>query len=211
MFTLISATPSPFARKVRIALAEKRLPFALATEVPWHSTTQTPKFNPLEKLPILVFGDGTSIYDSSFILDFLELKYPQIPLLPANIDGVIAAKQLDVLCNGVCDALVLLFFERAREDGKRSAEWMARQTRKIAGGLREIARLVGNREYAVGDSFTIGDIAAATAVGYIDVRYPELEWRKQYPDLASHSERMEMRPSFKNSKPAVQKITEKVV
>jgi len=201
MFTLISATPSPFARKVRIALAEKQLPFALVTEVPWHSTTQTPIFNPLEKLPVLILEDGSAIYDSTFILDFLELKYPQIPLLPADANGIIAAKRLDVLCNGICDALVLLFFERARDEGKRSMEWMARQNRKIT----------GTREYAVGDRFTIGDIAAATAVGYLSVRYPDLQWRTDYPNLAGYSDRMEMRPSLRNSFPSAQAITEKVV
>jgi glutathione S-transferase len=211
MFKLISATPSPFARKVRIALAEKGLPFELLTEVPWDGTTQTLKFNPLEKLPVLILEEGSAIYDSSFILDYLELKYPQPPLLPGDADGIIAAKRLDVLCNGVCDALVLLFFERMRDQGSRSAEWMSRQQRKIDGGVREIARLVGTREYAVGDRFTIGDIGAATAVGYINVRYPEMPWRKSYPNLASFSDRMEQRPSFKSSIPVAQKISDKVV
>ena len=211
MLKLISATPSPFARKVRIALAEKGLPFELLTEVPWNSTTQTPRYNPLEKLPVLILDDGSAVYESSFILDYLELKYPHPPLLPADVDGIIAAKRLDVLCDGVCDALVLLFFERMRDEDKRSAEWMARQQRKIAGGVREIARLVGTREYAVGNRFTIGDIGAATAVGYINVRYPEMRWREDYPDLAAFSDRMEMRPSLKNSAPYAQKIADKVV
>jgi glutathione S-transferase len=80
MFKLISATPSPHARKVRIALAEKGLPFELKTEVPWDSTTSTPKYNPLEKLPVLILEDGSSVYESSFILQYLELKYPETPL-----------------------------------------------------------------------------------------------------------------------------------
>ena len=79
MYQLISATPSPYARKVRIALAEKSLPFELLTEVPWDSTTSTPRYNPLEKLPILLLGDGTSVYESSYILQYLELKHPQVP------------------------------------------------------------------------------------------------------------------------------------
>lgn len=161
--------------------------------------------------PVLILADGSAIYESSFILDYLELKYPHPPLLPADIDGIIAAKRLDVLCNGVCDALVLLFFERMREEDKRSQQWMARQQRKIAGGVREIARLVGSRDYAVGDRFTIGDIAAATAVGYISVRYPEMRWREDYPSLASFSERMEMRPSLQASVPVAQQIADKVV
>ena len=76
MYQVISATPSPYARKVRIALLEKGIPFELLTEVPWDSTTSTPKYNPLEKLPVLVCADGTSVYESRFILEYLELKHP---------------------------------------------------------------------------------------------------------------------------------------
>ncbi len=84
MLRLISATPSPYARKVRIALAEKGLPFELQTAVPWDSSTTTPRHNPLEKLPVLLLEDGSSVYESSYILQFLELKYPQVPLVPRD-------------------------------------------------------------------------------------------------------------------------------
>lgn len=211
MFRLISATPSPFARKVRIALAEKGLPFELMTEVPWDGTTSTPQYNPLEKLPVLILEDGGSVYDSSHILEFLELKHPEPPLLPREPDGILAAKRLDVLCNGVCDALVLLFFERMRGEAQQSPQWMARQRRKIDGGVREIARLIGTRDYAVGGRFGLGDIAAATAVGYVSLRDPDMPWRAQYPDLAAYSDRMERRPSFQASVPVAQKMTDKVV
>jgi len=86
MYRLISATPSPYARKVRLALAEKAIAFELITETPWDKTTVTPRYNPLEKLPILLLEDGSSIYESSFILEYLELKHPSPPLVSANID-----------------------------------------------------------------------------------------------------------------------------
>ena len=113
MLKLISATPSPYARKVRIALAEKQIPFDLVTEVPWDKTTMTPKYNPLEKLPILILDDGSSVYESSYIMQWLELKHPETPLLPTDVDGKLAARRLEVLCDGVCDAFVLSFFERS--------------------------------------------------------------------------------------------------
>ena len=210
MLQLISATPSPYARKVRIALAEKGIAFELLTEVPWNDTTSTPKFNPLEKLPVLIFEDGSSVYESSYILQYLELKYPTPPMLPADVDGILAARKLEVLCDGVCDALVLTFFERMRGDGA-SPEWTARQRRKIDGGVKEMARLVGKGDWAVGDRFSLGDIAAGTLVGYMTVRFPEFSWRTQYPNLATLSDRLEQRPSFKNSVPCAQKITDKIV
>ena len=210
MLQLISATPSPYARKVRIALAEKGIAFELLTEVPWNDTTSTPKFNPLEKLPVLILEDGSSVYESSYILQYLELKYPTPPMLPADVDGILAARKLEVLCDGVCDALVLTFFERMRAEGA-SPEWMARQRRKIDGGVKEMARIVGKGDWAVGDRFSLGDIAAGTLVGYMAVRFPELPWRTQYPNLAALSDRLEQRPSFKNSVPSVQKISDKIV
>ena len=210
MLQLISATPSPYARKVRIALAEKGIAFELLTEVPWNNTTSTPKFNPLEKLPVLILEDGSSVYESNYILQYLELKYPTPPMLPADVDGILAARKLEVLCDGVCDALVLTFFERMRGEGA-SPEWTARQRRKIDGGIKEMARLVGEGDWAVGDRFSLGDIAAGTLVGYMTVRLPELPWRTQYPNLAALSDRLEQRPSFKNSVPYAQKITDKIV
>ena len=181
---LISATPSPYARKVRIALAEKGLAFELITEVPWNEDTRTPLYNPLEKLPILLLEDGTSVYESHFILEYLEVKHPAPPLLPTDPDGALAAKRLQVLGDGVCDAFVLLFFERMRPADQRSASWMARQQRKIEGGVREIERLIGTRQWAVGDSFGLGDITVRCTLAYLDVRWPEFDWRGSYPNLA---------------------------
>jgi glutathione S-transferase len=211
VYKLISATPSPYARKVRIALAEKCIPFELITEVPWNSATATPKYNPLEKLPVLLLDDGTSVYESRFILEYLELKHPAPSLLPPDIDGILAAKRLEVLCDGVCDALVTTFFERLRPQEHQSKEWTARQRRKIDGGLREIARIIGTRQWAVGDRFGLGDIAACTVTGYVSVRFPDIDWRGQYPDLAAYTDRLSERPSFKDTMPYPQKITDKVV
>lgn len=210
MLKLISATPSPYARKVRIALAEKGLPFELITEVPWDNTTTTPRHNPLEKLPILLLEDGSSLYESSYILQFLELKYPQVPLVPADVDGWLAARKLEVLCDGVCDAVVHSFFERMRASGA-SPEWLARQRRKIEGGVAEMAKIVGSRIWSVGDRFSLGDIAVGTAVGYLSVRFQEFPWRTLHPGLAEFSARIEQRQSFKDTVPYAQRITDKVV
>lgn len=208
---LISATPSPYARKVRIALHEKGIPFELQTEVPWHAATATPQYNPLEKLPVLILDDGDAVYESRFILEWIEAKHPEPSLLPEDVDERLLARKLEVLCDGTCDAFVLMFFEKMREESRQSAEWIARQRRKVDGGVREIARLVGDRDYAVGDRFSLGDIAAGTVVGYLSVRWPDYAWREQYPSLAAYSDRMERRPSFRTTVPSPQNITEKVV
>jgi glutathione S-transferase len=211
MYTLLSATPSPYARKVRIALIEKGIPFTLKTEVPWDATTETPKWNPLEKLPVLITEAGQGIYESRFILEWLEAKHPTPPMLPDDLDERLAARQMEVLADGVCDAFVLHFWERHRAPEQQSAEWLARQRRKIDGGLQEIARRIGTRRFAVGDRFGLADIAAATVVGYLSVRWPDLNWRGAHPDLAAYADGMERRPSFVASRPVPQKISDKVV
>jgi len=212
MMKLISATPSPYARKVRIALAEKDLPFQLITEVPWNSTTQTPQYNPLEKLPVLIFEDGSSVYESRFILEVIEARWPQPSLLPTGgIEQVLAARQVEVIADGICDAVVLLFWERHRPAEQQSAEWIARQRRKVDGGLRALAGIAGDRAWVVGDRFGLADIAAGTVLRYLEVRFPEQPWRRDHPNLAALSDRLEQRPSFAATVPVPQVISDKVV
>ena len=111
MYRLISATPSPYARKVRIQLAEKRIPFELVTEVPWNNDTQTPQFNPLEKLPILICESGETVYESRFVNEWVEFQHPDPPLMPKEKDSILLTKRFEILADGVCDACVLVFWE----------------------------------------------------------------------------------------------------
>jgi len=210
MIQLISATPSPYARKVRITLFEKDIPFELVTEVPWDSTTKTPKYNPLEKLPVLIMADGTSVYESHYILEYIEVKFPdQKPMLSKDIDERLFAKKVEVIADGMCDALVLLFFEKQRE--APSEEWQARQMRKVEGGFKALAEWVGSKEFMIGGTFGLADVAVGSVCGYVDVRWPEHPWRKMYPNLAAYYERLSERKSFKDTVPVGQKINDKIV
>lgn len=209
---LISATPSPFARKVRIALAEKGLAFELQTEVPWNDDTSLPQHNPLEKLPVLLPDDGGEpLFQSSYILEWLERRHPEPPLLPRDDDGILAAKRLEVIADGVCDAVVLILFERMRGEGRVSETWIARQSRKVEGGVAALAAAVGTKPFAVGDRFGLADIAAGSALGYLGVRYPQLNWRDAHPGLARYADGLFERPSFAATVPVVQPIRDRVV
>ncbi len=212
MMRLLSATPSPYARKARIALAEKGLPFELVSEVPGNADASAPRHNPLGKIPVLILDDGTTVYESRLILEWLEVKHPRPPLFPADPDELLAAKRLEVLADGVCDAFVLLFWERRRPEAHRSLPWMDRQTRKIEGGLREVARLVppGSR-HCVGDRFGLADIAVGTMLGYLLARFPELDWTAAHPHLADLHARLSERPSFAATVPVPQRIEPGVV
>lgn len=218
---LISATPSPYARKVRIALAEKGIPFELQTEVPWNSTTRTKDYNPLEKLPVLLIAgpDGVQIakavYESHHIMEYLEVKYgaPHYPTLVSDdADERLAAKEVEVVADGMCDACVLRFFEKMREAPRQSPEWIARQMRKLDGGMKYLASQVQpGQQYMVGGKFGLADIAAGAVCGYLDVRFAEYPWRAEYPRLAEYVDRLNARASFKETVPSPQKISDKIV
>ena len=208
---LISATPSPYARKVRVALAEKGIPFELLTEVPWNDDTTLPRHNPLEKLPVLIPDEGEPLYQSSYILEWLERRHPEPPLLPRDDDGILAHKRLEVIADGVCDAVILILFERMRPVAGQSEPWIARQQRKIHGGVAALASAVGTRRYALGDRFGLADIAIGSVLGYLGVRYPTMDWRGTYPDLAAYADGLFDRPSFAGSLPLAQTIRDRVV
>lgn len=111
MLTLISATPSPYARKNRIALLEKSIPFSLRSEIPWESGTETPQHNPLEKLPVLLFDDGAApVYESWLIQEYIVVKYagrgPR--LMPEGADEGLRARRVQVVADGGCDAMVCM-------------------------------------------------------------------------------------------------------
>ncbi len=205
MYKLLSATPSPYARKVRIALKEKGVPFELVTENPWNSDASTPGYNPLGKLPVLILADGGTVYDSAYILEWLEVRHPSPALFPADPEQRLAARRLEVLCDGVCDAIVLWLMESLRPEAQRSLPWQARQARKIEGGLAEMARLLpSDAQFSVGDAFGLGDIAIGTMLGYLDGRYPVLNWRPLYPALSERFERLHQRASFRETMPVPQ-------
>ncbi|WP_158808830.1 glutathione S-transferase N-terminal domain-containing protein [Beijerinckia sp. L45] len=208
---LISATPSPYARKIRIALAEKGIAFDLMTEVPWNDDTSLPQHNPLEKLPVLLPDGGEPLFQSSYIMEWLERRYPEPPLLPADDDGILAHKRIEVIADGICDAVILIMFERMRPQGHQSEPWILRQKRKIDGGVAELARLIKRGPHAIGDGFGLADIAAGSALGYLGVRFPEKDWRTAFPDLATYADRLFARPSFAGTTPVAQTIRDRVV
>lgn len=211
MMKLLSATPSPYARKVRITLAEKGLPFELLTEVPWNADTATPRHNPLEKVPVLILDDGTTYYESRFILEYLEIKHPDPPMFPKDPDEFLAAKRLEVLMDGICDAAVLVIFERQRAEELRSAPWEERQMRKIEGGFKEVDCLVPEEGFCVGNRFGLGDIAVVSLLDYIALRLPDIRWQDAHPNLVAFQKRMADRPSIRDTVPHVQQIDQAVV
>jgi glutathione S-transferase len=203
---LVIASPSPYARKARVVLNEKGIAHEIIMDLPWAEGTVAPANNPLGKIPILLTDDGEAIHDSSVIVQYLELVHPEPPLLPTDPAGRLEHRKIEVLADGICDAIVLTALEGNREPELQSVDWVARQRVKIVAGLKRLAELLGDKTWFLDDRMGIADIAAACALGYIGVRAGDIKWRDKHPNLAAFSDRMEARPSFKISAPYSQPI-----
>ncbi|KAH7355507.1 glutathione S-transferase domain-containing protein [Pyrenochaeta sp. MPI-SDFR-AT-0127] len=217
--TLMSATPSPFARMNRIALALKSIPFTLKNEIPWESTTETPQYNPLEKLPILIFPDGRPpVYDSAHIQEYIVRKFADRgpKLITGDLDQDLEIRQIVVLSEGCLDAIVINRFESRREEAVRSKPWMDRQNRKIDGAMRAFDDMVSGRknagkEYLVGDDLTIADIAVICTIGFIDFAGMRPEWKTKYATLANWFDKLDARKEFEETRPVMFDLKETVV
>lgn len=113
-----------------------------------------------------------------------------------DIDQRLFAKKVEDVADGICYALVLLFFEKQRAQGVESEGWKARQMRKVDGGFRALAEWAGDKEFMVGGMFGLADTAAGIICGYVNVRFSEYPWRSRHPNLAKYIEGLSKRQSF---------------
>ncbi|KAJ8109496.1 hypothetical protein OPT61_g7417 [Boeremia exigua] len=214
--TLISATPSAFARMNNIALQLKGIPFTVQNEIPWESTTNTPKYNPLEQLPILLFPDERPpVYNTAYVQTYIVEKYADIgpSLLPGNLDDNLLAKQIVALSVESLDAVVLCGWDMRRKQEQRSQKWIDRQLRKIDGALRAFNDYVvaaEGRPYVLGTEITIADIGIVCAVDSIQFTEIRTEWKTQYPALAEYFARLDQLEVFQDTKPIMFDLTEEV-
>jgi glutathione S-transferase len=198
---LIASQTSPYARKVRIALAEKKIEYQMVEESGWAQGNPVHAYNPLGKLPVLILDDGTHLYDSRVIVEYIDLVSPVSRLIPEPARQRIAVKKWEALADGICDAASAIVIERRRPANLQSDEWIARQRRKISEGVAELARELGERAWCYGEACSLADIATGAALGYLDLRHAELDWRDLYPNLARLADKLGKRASFADTVP----------
>jgi glutathione S-transferase len=194
---------SPYARKVRIALAEKKIECELVEESPWAADTTVPQYNPLGKVPLLLMDDGTALYDSRVIVEYLDTVSPVSRLIPEPSRQRIAVKRWEALADGICDAAITIVLEEKRPAKQQSREWIDRHRQKIDLGVRELASELGDKAWCSGEAYSLADIAAGCALGYLDLRHPAIDWRTEYPNLVKLAEKLAKRPSFAETAPPV--------
>jgi glutathione S-transferase len=198
---LIASLTSPFARKVRIVAAEKHIEYALVVDVPWAKDSHVPEFNPLGKVPVWVLEDGKTLFDSRVIVEYLDSVSPVGHLLPKEPRPRIVVKRWEALADGVADAAALVFVERKRPEAQQDPEWIARQLGKVVAGLKIMSEELGQQTFCTGDSFNLADIALGCTLGYLDFRFPEIDWRRAHPNLSELHDRLMQRPAFKETVP----------
>ena len=198
---LVASLTSPYARKVRIVLAEKKIEFDLVEEAPWSEHTSVPQYNPLGKVPVLVLDDGTTLFDSRVIVQYLDTVSPVSRLIPDTGRQRIAVKRWEALADGLCDAASAIVIERRRPAKQQSAEWIARQRGKVDLALAELASDLGERAWCNGGGYSLADIATGCALAYLDFRHPDIDWREPYPNLAKLAEKLARRASFAETVP----------
>jgi len=198
---LLGSVPSPFTRKVRIVLAEKRVECTFEQVEVMASDSPVPAHNPLGKIPVLVLDDGSTLYDSRVIAEFLDTVSPKGRLIPEESRDRIAVRRWEALADGTIDAGILIRYEQAREKKLQGAAWISRQTGKLERGLAEMAKELADKPWCHGNGFTLADIAFGCTLGWLAFRFPQVDWRASYPNLAKHFDKLSERPAFADTIP----------
>jgi glutathione S-transferase len=202
---LIGATTSPYVRKVRIVMAEKKLDYEFVLEDVWSSETTISQSNPLGKVPCLVMEGGEALFDSRVIVEYLDTLSPVGKLIPVVGRERAEVKTWEALSDGMLDAAILARLEAnwaGRKKNERSQAWIDRQMNKINASVKAMSQGLGEKPFCAGIYLSLADISVGCALGYLDFRFPQVDWRTPYPNLAKLHDKLMARPSFIDTKPA---------
>ena len=201
---LIGAVTSPYVRKVRIVMAEKKLDYQFVMEDVWAADSTISESNPLGKVPCLVMEGGEALFDSRVIVEYLDTLSPVGKLIPTVGRERAEVKTWEALADGVLDALILARLEATwagRPKEQRSQVWIDRQLAKTHTSLKAMSQGLGDKPFCAGIYLSRSDIAVGCALGYLDFRFPEIDWRASHSNLAKLQEKLMQRQSFIDSKP----------
>ncbi|MBL8337819.1 MAG: glutathione S-transferase N-terminal domain-containing protein [Rhodoferax sp.] len=202
---LIGSTTSPYVRKVRVVMAEKKLDYQFVTENVWAADTRIGESNPLGKVPCLVMDGAEALFDSRVIVEYLDTLSPVGKLIPGLGRERAEVKTWEALADGILDAALLARMEATwehRTAAERSQAWIDRQLGKINASLKAMAKGLGDKPFCSGIHMSLADIAVGCALGYLEFRFPQIGWRADHPNLARLQDKLMQRPSFADTVPA---------
>jgi glutathione S-transferase len=202
---LIGSDGSPYVRKVRIVMVEKKLDYQFVSEDVWAPATTIATSNPLGKVPCLVLEGGEAVFDSRVIVEYLDTLSPVGKMIPPPGRERAEVKTWEALADGLLDAAILARLESTwpgRTDGQRSQAWIDRQLGKVQACLKAISQGLGDKPFCSGIHLSLSDIAVGCALGYMDFRFPQIGWRADHPNLARLYDKLAQRQSFIDTRPA---------
>ncbi len=205
---LIGSNGSPYVRKVRIVMAEKKLDYQFVIEDVWSAATTMSESNPLGKVPCLVMegsnGSEEAVFDSRVIVEYLDTLSPVGKLIPVQGRERAEVKTWEALADGLLDAAILARLEATwagRNDKQRSQAWIDRQMGKIDVTVKAMSTGLGDKPFCSGIHLSLSDIAVGCALGYLDFRFPQIDWRTPYPNLTRLYDKLAQRQSFIDTRP----------
>lgn len=201
---LLGSTSSPYVRKVRVVMAEKKLDYELVIEDVWSADTAISDANPLGKVPCLMMEGAEALFDSRVIVEYLDTLSPVGKLIPSVGRERSEIKTWEALADGLLDASILARLEATwggRTKAQRSQAWIDRQLVKVNGCLKTMSKGLGEKPFCAGIHLTLADIAVGCALGYLDFRFPQIDWRTEYPNLVRLHDKLMQRPSFADTVP----------
>ncbi|MBI3368434.1 MAG: glutathione S-transferase N-terminal domain-containing protein [Burkholderiales bacterium] len=199
---LIGAPTSPYVRKVRIVMAEKKLDYQMVVEDVWNSDNIL-KSNPLGKVPCLVMEGSEAVFDSRVIVEYVDTLSPVGKLIPPTGRERVEVRTWEALADGVCDAAILARLEQtwAPRGEHRSPAWITRQMNHVDSALAAMGLGLGDKPWCHGTHFSLADVAVGVALGYLDFRFPNVPWRGDHPNLARLADKLATRQSFIDTVP----------
>ncbi|MBQ0942939.1 glutathione S-transferase N-terminal domain-containing protein [Ideonella sp. 4Y16] len=200
---LIGSLTSPYVRKVRVVLAEKKLDYHFVLEDVW-GNDQILTSNPLGKVPCLVMDAGEAIFDSRVIVEYVDTLSPVGKLIPPSGRERVEVRTWEALADGLLDASIAARMEAVwpgRSPEQRCGAWIDRQLSRVHSALRAMSQGLGDKPFCVGIHMSLADIAVGVALGYLDFRFPDIDWRAEHPNLQRLFDKLAARPSFIDTLP----------
>jgi glutathione S-transferase len=199
---LIASLTSPYVRKVRVVMAEKKIECSMELDDVWSPDTRIAEANPLGKVPCLIMEDGGAVFDSRVIVEYLDTITPIAKLIPPNGRERAEIRTWEALADGLCDAAIAARLERTQRPApQQSAGFIERQMGKVHNALAAMSNGLGDKPWCNGTSYTLADIAVGCALGYLEFRFKDIDWRGKYPNLGRLYDKLMARPSFADTVP----------
>ncbi|MCG5260729.1 glutathione S-transferase [Cupriavidus gilardii] len=199
---LYASQTSPYARKVRVVMAEKKIDYQMVEVDVWSPDTEIGQFNPLGKVPCLVMEDGGAVFDSRVIVEYVDTLTPVSRMIPQGSRERLEVRCWEALADGLLDAALLARLEHTqREPAERSERWVRRQLGKIDGALVAMANGLADRPWCAGNHYSLADVAVGCALSYLDFRFPDIAWRERHPNLVAFHDKVSKRQSFIDTEP----------